>query len=190
LSGTKTPSKWIFIPIIDGITYEFNINNNNDINSIKINSQELQLVDSKKEELYYDNRNNEIKKINNVFVLFGTIATSHNYKIKIELTLNPCDYIRGFIFSVNTSDLSKLANIFENYTELNVSNKSFAILNRENKLNIPSTITIYVAKCDATVCINTNETEIKNVNSGVIKIKGNDVSQDLLRIFRYSTQKV
>ncbi|BDC18772.1 hypothetical protein HS5_16620 [Acidianus sp. HS-5] len=164
-------------------------NNNNDKYSVDINgnvlSTDIKIIDC---------NGNNVKKFNNVFVLFGAVAKAENNKIKIQLTLNPCDYVRGLIFK---EDISKTSAIFDNCDNCdgrNISLKSFAILNRDGNLQMNS-IKVYISKDNnRPVSIYSGNTEIVSVkkdNGAIIKLNNTSIEiNNVLSIFRYSTPKV
>ncbi|BFI76539.1 hypothetical protein [Sulfurisphaera ohwakuensis] len=195
-------SKLVFIPVINEITYEFNLKGNN-IDSVTIKhksftsssgQQPPTLRVNKNAKLYFeiDNDENIIKKFNNVFVLFGVVASNNNGKIKIQLTLNPCDYVRGFVFEVG--DLTQLNNIFDNCVWLEISKKSFAIINRKDNIDNFYKISICITKDNNSISIYAGNTEIKNVDKQYIQVENNaqpvNIKQDEWKIFKYSTPKL
>ncbi|QXJ31908.1 hypothetical protein [Saccharolobus shibatae] len=202
MSRSQT-TKLVFIPVIDEMTYEFNLRDNK-IDSVTIKHKSsmsssgqqistFQLVNGKAS-LYFeiDNNANIIKKFNNIFVLFGVVASINNSKIKMQLTLNPCDYVRGFVFKI--SDLSQLNNIFDNCVLLEISKKSFAIINRKDDIDNSDKVSGCITQENNTISIYTGNAEIKSVDKQYIQVKNNtqpvDIKQDEWKVFKYLTPKL
>ncbi|BCU68779.1 hypothetical protein [Stygiolobus caldivivus] len=182
MSTTQQSGKSVFVPIINGIEYSI------DQKKAKISSEELDFVKNNIN-LYFKIKDNKVTGFNNVFVLFGVVASVSNKKIKLELTLNPCDYVRGFVFHVKNSN--QLNNIFDGCNELEVSENAFAVLNREDKMNT-STISVCLAQDNNKVSVYTGQTKIEEIQSTTKPIKFNNDIKDNIgpndwKIFKYST---
>ncbi|WP_225969532.1 hypothetical protein [Saccharolobus islandicus] len=186
-------TKWVFIPIIKGVNYEIKIDNNANVIGFNINNVSLQLADQNN---YYVNINHgRVTGFNNVFVLFGAIACLSNNKIKIKLTLNPCDYIRGFVIPLDDNSLSNLRNIFDinnNSSCVSINPKSFAILNKRGNINMTE-VSVCLEHANNVVAVHNGDTRlenIENVQSIIIRVNDNPITitdNNILRIFRYST---
>ncbi|AAK41924.1 Hypothetical protein SSO1725 [Saccharolobus solfataricus P2] len=185
--GGSQQVEWVFIPVIKDVTYEFKVDNNDNITELYVNGNKLGPASSLEMDFYFDVdvSNNQVRKFNNVFVLFGVIATKDSNKIKMQLTLNPCDFVRGFVFP--SQDPSQLNNIFASNNKVSVSEKAFAILNRKKEGAVSSTINVYITQNTYT-----GNTKIEKIQQNTIIIEKNTgivfkIPNDMLNIFRYST---
>lgn len=186
MSGTGRHNALLFVPIIKGIEYKFELNGNN-ITSITISGQSIPL-NQINADLYLE-IDREVRKFNNVFVLFGVVASNNNGKIKMQITLNPCDYVRGLVFEIDANLLQQgkqISQIFDNCDRFEISKGSFAILNRNNDIGNSDKILICIARDTYT-----GYTELVNINEDDIKVFKDNQRLNIkdVKIFKHSTPR-
>lgn len=198
-AASADSEKYVFIPFINGIKYNININEGCKITGIKIDngSGSLEITGT----LSTISCNKGVKKINNVFVLFGVAAKveNNNNKISLKATLDPCDYVRGIIVK-ETNNLEELFCTDGNHRlTVEMPASTFAILNKDQINENPKTIITYLCldEQDGKYKISVIEKDKKGIvrlNKDNITItingSGQKPNDDVINIFRYTTYPI
>jgi hypothetical protein len=140
-SGTAEEDKYVFVPLVNDVNYEYNkqtqiltLKKGDTSISIKIgNGEHISKIEEKS-----SRNNNKYVEIHNILVLTGYAIDEDS--LGLVHTLDPCDYVKGILINGEIASLAGLSKQEISFSKAEVMNKLYFI--RKSKVDLQNDIKI------------------------------------------------